>query len=65
MVAGMSPLTPPPSILSIATMWPTEGGDLGVAGILMFSAVLEGRFNPRELIREAFVTCVCKCKTVS
>ena len=52
MVAGMSPLTPPPSMLSIVTMLPNEGGDFGVAGVLLFSTVLDGRLTPRELIEK-------------
>jgi len=51
MVAGMSPLTPPPSMLSIVTMRPYEGGDFGVAAVL-FASMLEGILTPRELIRK-------------
>jgi hypothetical protein len=51
MVAGMSPLTPPPSMLNIVTMRPIDGGDFGVAGKLL-GTILVGRLTPSELIRK-------------
>jgi hypothetical protein len=45
----MSPLTPPPSMLNMLTMRPTEGGDFGVAGKL-FGTLCVGRLTPRELM---------------
>ena len=57
MAAGMSPLTPPPSMLSIVTMLPCDGGDFGVAGLLV-RTLLDGMRTRRELIREDFLTSV-------
>ena len=57
MAAGMSPLTPPPSMLSIVTMLPLDGGVFGVDRllVLLVSTLFEGTRSPKELIIDDFI----------